>query len=139
MENKRRIFRWLFLALLLFGSCDKEEDRIIPFVTVSFTIDLNIWNDLMVSGNSVFFPGPGYGGVIVYCEFPGSYYAFDATCTNEISRTCIIKNEGLLGTCPCCQSQFILLGGAFPSQGPAKYPLQQYHVSVSGKRLHVYN
>jgi hypothetical protein len=131
---------WIgWIASVLILSCDEDKNKIIPYVPVSFTIDLNIWNELTVPGNSVLFPGVGYAGVIVYCEFQGSYFAFDAACTNEISRTCVLKTEGILATCPCCDSKFILMSSAYPSSGPASFPLQPYHVAVSGNRLHVYN
>lgn len=121
-------------------SCDKINDSVVPNVPFSFTVDLNIINDLTIPGNSVFFPGAGFGGVIIYCEIPGSYYAFDATCTYEISQTCKIVNEGVLGTCSCCASQFILIGGAFPSRGPAAAPLKQYNVSqLNSSTLRIYN
>lgn len=133
------LFFFVMLMILTF-SCRKDQNTIIPYVPVSFTINLNIINDLNVPGNSVYFPGMGYGGVVVYCEIPGSYYAFDATCTNEISNTCVVKNEGVLGTCPCCGSQFIFLSGAYPSKGPAEMPLKQYNVSqLNSYTLRVYN
>jgi nitrite reductase/ring-hydroxylating ferredoxin subunit len=136
-NRKKILLGCLFILFLL--SCDDQKNKIIPYVPVAFYIDLNIWNDLTVPGNSVFFPGVGYGGIIVYCEFQGSYFAFDATCTNEVSQSCILKNEGILATCPCCKSQFLLLSGAYPSSGPASYPLQSYHVSIVGSKLHIYN
>mgnify|MGYP003768781165 CR=1 FL=1 len=139
MLHWRKILFLGLLAGLCVLSCDEDENRVIPYVTVSFTIDLSIVNDLTVTGNSVLFRGAGFGGVIVYCEYPGSYYAFDAACTHEVSQSCILKNEGLLGTCPCCGSQFILTGSAYPSSGPATHPLQPYHVSVAGNKLHIYN
>ena len=121
-------------------SCDKNENTIIPYVPVSFTINLNIINDLNVPGNSVYFPGAGFGGVVVYCELPGSYYAFDAACTYEVSTTCKAVNEGVVGTCSCCGSQFIFLSGAYPSKGPAAMPLKQYNVSqLNSFTLRVYN
>jgi hypothetical protein len=128
-----------WITIVLLNSCNDDNNKIIPYVPVSFTIDLNIRNELTVPGNSVLFTGVGYGGVIVYCEFQGSYYAFDAACTNEISRSCVLKTEGILATCPCCKSNFILMSSAYPSSGPASFPLQPYHVAVSGSRLHVYN
>jgi len=135
--------KYLFLPvffLLICGSCDKINNSVIPNVPFSFTVNLNIANDLTIPGNSVFFPGPGFGGVIVYCELPGSYYAFDATCTYEVSQGCKIQNEGVLGTCGCCGSQFILLSGAYPSKGPAEMPLKQYNVSIINEStLRVYN
>ncbi|MBT6005152.1 MAG: hypothetical protein HOG79_05485, partial [Prolixibacteraceae bacterium] len=118
--KKAKIVRFiLFFSIFLFSvSCDDNLNSVIPNVPVSFTVNLNIVNDLGIPGNSVFFPNVGFGGVIVYCELPGSYYAFDATCTYEISTSCRIVNEGVLGTCPCCESQFILISGAHPSRGP---------------------
>jgi nitrite reductase/ring-hydroxylating ferredoxin subunit len=131
------IFCFLILTPL---SCDKIQDTPVPNVPVDFVINLNIVNELTVSGNSVFFPQFGYGGVIVCCELPGSYYAFDATCTHEISRSCIVQNEGMIAECPCCGSQFVLLGSAYPSKGPATLPLKQYHVSiVNSFEIRVYN
>ena len=121
-------------------SCDKEDNTIIPNVHVSFVINLNIINELTVPGNSVLFPQYGFGGVIVYCELPGSYYAFDATCTYEASSICHLKNEGVLGTCDCCGSQYVLIGGGYPSEGPATVPLKTYNVSfVDNAALRVYN
>ena len=67
-------------------------------------------------------------------------YAYDATCTYEISQTCKVKNEGVLGTCSCCGSEFFLTGGAYPASGPAAAPLRQYNVSqVNSFTLRVYN
>lgn len=138
---KRIKYFVLFIFIVLnLNSCDEEQITLIPNVPVSFTIDLNILNDLTVPGNSVYFPGVGFGGVIVYCELPGSYYAFDATCTHEISATCKLNNEGILGTCECCSSQFILLGGGYPSEGPATAPLKNYNVSfINNSILRIYN
>ncbi|MCD6354287.1 MAG: hypothetical protein J7L95_01950 [Prolixibacteraceae bacterium] len=135
-----KYFIFFLLGLSISLSCDRDQNSVIPNVPFSFTINLNIVNDLNVPGNSVFFPNVGFGGVIVYCELPGSYYAFDATCTYEVSQSCKIENEGILGTCPCCGSQFILISGAYPSKGPATAPLKQYNVSVVNSfTIRVYN
>ena len=129
----------LFLTLVN-SSCDKLNNSPVPDVYVSFTVNLNIANALTIPGNSVLFPGFGFGGVIVYCELPGSYYAFDAACTYEASKSCIVKNEGVLADCPCCGSQFVLISGAYPTEGPAALPLKQYNVSiVNDFTLRVYN
>jgi len=121
-------------------SCDKVQDSQIPDIPFSFTINLNIANDLTIPGNSMFFPGNGFGGVIVYCELPDTYYAYDAACTYEINQSCTIQNEGVLGTCKCCGSQFLLTGGAYPAKGPAVAPLRNYQVSrVNSFTLRVYN
>jgi nitrite reductase/ring-hydroxylating ferredoxin subunit len=138
--NHRKYLIFSLIFLLSANSCDKVRDSLVPDIPFSFTINLNIINELTIPGNSVYFPNVGYGGVIVYCEQPETYYAFDATCTNEISQNCKIKNEGILGTCSCCGSQFILISGAYPSKGPATAPLKQYRVSnVNSFTLRVYN
>lgn len=135
--------KFLFFFFILFfaaNSCDKIQDSQVPNVSFSFTINLTIANELTIPGNSMFFPSPGYGGVIVYCELPDSYYAFDATCTYEISQTCKVVNSGVTGECSCCKSKFILLGGGYPANGPAAAPLKQYRVSrVNSFTLRVYN
>lgn len=133
---------FIFSVLLIFisQSCDKYQNNLIPYVPVLLNVNLNIVNELTVPGNSVLFPQFGYGGIVIYCELPGSYYAFDATCTYEIQKSCIVNNEGVLGTCPCCGSQFIFISGAYPSKGPATVPLKQYNVSmVNDFTIRVYN
>ncbi|MEN8115573.1 MAG: hypothetical protein ABFS16_01260 [Bacteroidota bacterium] len=138
LKNRKYLFLSVIL-LFLNPSCD-EIDSQIPDVPFSFTINLNIYNELTIPGNSVYFPGMGFGGVIVYCELPGTYYAYDAACTYEISQNCKVENDGVLGTCNCCGSKFILIGTAHPSEGPAAAPLRQYHISViNNYTLRVYN
>lgn len=134
------VMKYLFLiafTFLMYSSCD-EIDSEIPDVWVGLNIDLGLWNDLTVPGNSVYFANAGFGGVIVYCEIEGSYYAFDAACTNEINPTCRVVNEGAIGGCTCCESEFIFIGGT-PTKGPAAAPLKQYKTSLSGNILRVYN
>lgn len=89
----RKILISLLMAMLLVLACDKEYDRIIPYVPVHFAIDLNIANDLTVTGNSMVFPG--IRGVIIYCEVPYEiYYAYDGACTYDYISGCRIGNQG---------------------------------------------
>jgi len=126
------------LLMVLNNACKDEIDSQIPDVPLSFSINLDILNELTIPGNSMYFPGYGFAGVIVYCELEGSYYAFDAGCTNEINSSCKVIAEGLTGTCSCCESQFIFVGG-YPAEGPASAPLKQYKTSLYGNTLRVYN
>ena len=131
---------YLSCILISSDSCKIEQNTVIPYVPVSFTINLSIVNDLTVPGNSVFFPNAGFGGIIIYCEMKGSWYAFDAACTYEVSSTCRVEPKSVLGTCSCCKSQYILLGGSSPSKGPAIAPLKQYSVSMlNNYTLRIYN
>ena len=134
--------KFLFVFFILFitsNACDEIQDSQVPSVPFSFTINLTIANELTIPGNSLFFPG-GYGGVIVFCETPDVYYAYDATCTNEVSHTCKVMNGGVLGECSCCKSKYLFAGGGYPAKGPAAAPLRPYHVSkVNSFTLRVYN
>ncbi|MFW5755216.1 MAG: hypothetical protein ACOCWK_01355 [Tangfeifania sp.] len=143
---------FVFSALLLWipASCDQTQNTPIPYVPVSFTIDLSITNELTIPGNSVYFPGVGYGGIIISCLLPDQYYAFDAACTYNISQNCLVlKNEeidrcpclldNLILTCSCCESEFSKIDGSIYN-GPASAPLKQYNVSmVNDFTLRVYN
>lgn len=129
----------LLVFMSVSNSCDTIDSEV-PDIPFSFTINLNIYNDLKIPGNSVYFPGIGFGGVIVSCETFDNYYAYDATCTNEISQNCKLELDGILATCPCCQSKYILYYEAYPTSGPAVAPLKQYNISnLNSFTLRVYN
>jgi nitrite reductase/ring-hydroxylating ferredoxin subunit len=153
---RQLILKWMkyfsFFIFLTLGpsSCDKINDSPIPDVYVSLIINLNIVNDLNVPGNAVYFPGYGFGGVIVSCMEVGVYYAFDASCTEEADRSCLVlKNEefqhcpclfnDFILECNCCGSQFSRIDGSV-FKGPASRPLKHYNVSLMNNyTLRVYN
>ena len=151
LKHRKYLKFFLFLIMGIF-SCDKIYDSTIPDVYVYFTINLISENSLTVPGNSVYFPGVGYGGVIVTCEQPGAvYYAFDAACTKEAGRNCLVlKDEkpdhcpcllkNLILTCTCCESQYLTFNGVL-TKGPATMSLKQYNVSLlnNSTTLLIYN
>jgi len=154
MELKSR--KYLFFLIILFlsaNSCDKVQNSQVPNVPVNFTVNITNTIDLNATGNAVYFPNVGFGGIIIYCALPGEeYYAFDATCTNELSSQCqVLKDQNLknppclltspLVTCSCCESQFLTMTySADPVSGPAPAPLKSYNTSmVNSFTLRVYN
>ncbi len=138
-----RYFSFVLIFLLAGISCNKDQNSLIPSIPFSYSINLTIHNEVSIPGNSIFISGIGFGGVIVYCELEGSYHAFDATCTHEVLSNCHLGNDGVIGSlseaCPCCGSEFILLGGGYPSKGPAAAPLRNYRTTVSNGFLRIYN
>jgi len=139
-----KAFRILVVGLLLLMAgiaCDKENYQVVPYVPVYLEINLNLVNELMVPGNSLYFGNQGYAGIVVYCFEPGStYYAYDAACTHELSTTCKVKNRrGTWLLAAAAVPNFLLMGEAYPSKGPATFPLQPYRTSVMGNRLLIYN
>lgn len=143
---KTNIIAFFIVALLVFSfSCDNNNDDYIPYVPVNFTVDLNIFNDLTTTGFSQKYDQPGYGGVLVFCEFYDAanpyasiYHAYDATCTLEIDSTCSLTNKGnnVMAVCPCCGSKYSLFDG-FPIEGSASVPLKFYNVSVLNNKLYI--
>lgn len=136
----------VFFILLPFNSC-KDEQNYIPYVPVNFTLNLNVINDLTITGSSMLFENDGYGGVIVFCQYydvvspsQSEYYAYDATCTFEISNDCSVENigNGVNATCPCCGSEYSLFDG-YPYKGEASMGLKMYNTSVFNDVLRVYN
>ena len=134
----RRLSFFILLILVFSQGCKDDYTTSIPYVKVSLHINLTNSNGLTVPGNPVYFNG-GYSGIIViYTGF--SYYAYDATCPNEISIGCKIVADGdVIGTCSCCESQFNLMDGGYVIKGPATEPLKQYRVTESGGTLIITN
>jgi len=140
------------MMLLMFFACDDEREEYVPYVYVNFSIDLFINNNLASPGYSYLVKdslngGPGYGGVIIYCEYydfisPGNsiYHAFDATCTNEVDKKCTLTNEGnsFYAECPCCGARYELVTG-YPVDSLASYPLKEYSVYMMNSKLFVKN
>lgn len=130
----------LLTIVLLSVQCKDIQESNIPDVSFSFMINLNIDNELTIPGNSKYYPYGGFGGVIVYCELPDSYYAYDAACTYEVNQSCKVKIDGPTGECACCKSQFIFIGSGMPIKSPAAAPLKQYQVTrMNSFTLRVYN
>jgi nitrite reductase/ring-hydroxylating ferredoxin subunit len=142
-----KIFLFSVLILVVFTACDNKREEYIPYEYVSFTVDLNINNDLATPGFSQIYPMVGYGGVVIFCEnFDYSapdnsiFHAFDAACTYEVADTCRLTNEGnsFFGECPCCHSKYEFITGN-PVEGVALYPLKYYQISIINNRLYIKN
>lgn len=147
MPKKLNFYLLLLLFVIPTPGCDDNQDDYIPYVPVQLEIDLSVLNNLKVTANSMKFPEFGYGGVIVLCAFydvsapsQSVYYAYDATCTTEISRDCSLDPEGngIIAVCPCCGSRFALDNG-YKVQGDAPKPLKRYKTQLIGERLRVFN
>ncbi|MBN1820316.1 MAG: hypothetical protein JXR31_15610 [Prolixibacteraceae bacterium] len=138
-QNVGRFLVSLIFFSLFIPGCEKIEESVVPSVPFSYTINVNLYPEVNITGNSIYIPNIGFGGVIVYCETPGSFNAYDATCTHEVNKSCKVKNEGVTGTCSCCGSEYIFIGGGFPSSGPAQEGLRQYYTSFVNGMLRIYN
>ncbi|MCD6567081.1 MAG: hypothetical protein J7K53_14175 [Bacteroidales bacterium] len=142
------------LSLLIFVSCAKKKEEIIPNTYVNFTIRLDdpMFTNLHAIGNSVIITseyagrssaGYDYNGIIVYRFSEDEFYAFDRTCPYNISNSISVTTENTsdpIAKCPECGSEYVLPSLAFPTEkGPSRVPLKQYNTNFDGVTISVYN
>jgi len=144
MKRTGLLYLSIFLLLvtgLFLSSCESNKGELIPVVKVD--IYLLLYADLgdMGIGSSKVIAG-GVNGIVLYRESDLVFYAYDRTCTMFPEHNeAVLENPDFFGVfeCPECESTFLLMNGAEPNSGPARYPLVQYHSSIQGDVLHIYN
>ena len=128
-------------AVFLSSMCETSKGYEIPYILVD--LHLGIYGELGNPGigTSVEVSG-GVNGIIIYREDLDIYHAYDRTCTlwpehNEK----VAEDTDFVGlyVCPECKSQYLLLLGADPIEGPATFGLKEYRTVIDGGLLHVYN
>ena len=138
----------LILSVVVTG-CEDDQNSFVPYVQVNKYISITNVNSLYIPGNSLNVASEGYAGLIVICINESQYYAFDACCPYEGTRTCKVSPESgktgdftssnPIATCSCCGSTYNLFGGGYPTKGASGRNLKMYGVSVVGGRLWVHN
>jgi nitrite reductase/ring-hydroxylating ferredoxin subunit len=151
----KRLLIYLF-AFLSAGACDKTYVSSIPDYLVYLELDLSFEDNALVAvqGYRIYtqeninsaIESAGFGGVLVYHGISSAgadaYYAFDAACPVEASRSVTIEidSTGVQAVCPKCQSRYELFYGlGAPVSGPGKEQLRRYNVTVSGNKVYVRN
>jgi hypothetical protein len=144
MMHARQLTISLFLLFtpgLFIPSCESNKGQLIPVVKVD--IYLLLYADLgdMWIGSSKLING-GVNGIVLYRESDLEFFAYDRTCTMFPEHDeAVVEKPTFFGVfeCPECKSTFLLMNGAEPNSGPARYPLVQYSATVQGDVLHIYN
>ncbi|MFA6923720.1 MAG: hypothetical protein WC223_05640 [Bacteroidales bacterium] len=136
-----RIILITIVFILFSSNCKKNET--VPNVSVDFTLELNSvdYTALGSIGGWVYITGGAYNnGIIIYKRTNDEYKAYDRTCTYKPSSSCrvTVESSGIIAVDSCCGSKFILTDGSV-NQKPATAPLKEYHTSLSGTTLHIYN
>jgi len=141
--NSASVGPWVLLILSTFAICgcspDLSDDPIPPTAFPDKTLNLNLpqYIALKTKGNSMEFNDLGVRGVIVYCQDPGVYRAYERTCSfrpNDACATVNIDVSQLFMTDPCCGSSFDLNTGN-PTGGSAWRPLRIYETLYNGFEL----
>ncbi|PID92481.1 MAG: hypothetical protein CSA96_03155 [Bacteroidetes bacterium] len=132
----------VFMAQALIPmSCETNRGQIIPYVNVN--IPLLLYADLadLGIGESKLIEG-GYNGIVLYRESDLLFHAYDRTCTCYPDHNkAVTENPSFFSVfeCPECGSSFLLMNGAIPSEGPARYSLVEYRSSIQGDVLLIRN
>lgn len=143
VNRLKTVFICLFFLTGISG-CKDDYTSVIPYATVNMDFNPTSYIEFNIPGGSVYFKNAGFGGIIIFrdqIDSSNPFLAFDAACTHEVSSTCRVTTDGSgIAECPCCGSQYILIGGnGSPVKGPAIEPLKQYRTSYTGGRIIVRN
>ncbi|PTN07252.1 hypothetical protein [Mangrovibacterium marinum] len=141
MNGFKPYFRRLTLALALITgattSCSDEMETSIPYVRIDARLSFTTYNGLKVPGIT-YFKQYGYGGIfIIYNGL--DYSVCDAACPYEADASVIVEDEGGIGTCPKCGSQYNLLDGGSLMSGSSRESLRLYGATASGNYLYITN
>lgn len=148
------------LLALQFVSCDDTYKSSIPDFPVQ--LELNLTSTYPTFKNShlhyILFTNRinvtdriGYGGILVFTGFDGSYYAFDMSCPYEANKDILVYPDSIKKdsgkeyvsnsfqvNCEKCGSVFdISYGIGNPTSGPAKETLRRYKTNLSGDVLYI--
>ena len=131
----------LFVSILSFLGCNKDDNSTIPLVAVDLYLNLSNpeFIHLKVDNGWTYVSG-GSRGIIVY-RTNGQYKAFDRHCTFNPSSSCglvSIDVTNVTGKDDCCGSMFLMSNGQV-TQGPATQTLKEYNTSFDGTVLRIYN
>jgi len=132
---------YLLSISLLITACNNKDDYI-KDVYVNIHIDLSLpeYSNLQVSGSSIFIKG-GVDGIVIYHGVGNDYEIYDRNCSYEPSLACsyIDSVNAGIAYCGCCTSAFLLSNDASVLNSPALLPLKQYHWTLSGSQMRIYN
>ena len=126
--NIQKILITFGLACFLI-SCGKDEVSPVPYMIVDLNLLIASYPDLS-AGNPVKITNPACGyekhGIIV-APYGSMYYAYDATCTKDISHRSLSVDYNYTATCPDCKTVYNILGAnnGFPKDGKGTR-LKQY-------------
>ena len=142
--------RFIILLLLITSLAGCTNNAVSPIPSYAVSLEINILQDApelnAIGGVAEFTSASrpyqylGFGGIVIFHNFDDQFVAFDMACPHEIDRnTRVSVNMAGQAVCPKCGSTFdVGYSQGFPVKGPARYPMKQYHVGISGDKLRVY-
>ena len=141
---KRKFLVTVFFTVLFFTACNSTYHPSIPYRKVDFTIYFDpllpsYW-PLMTYGGYVYVTG-GIGGIVIYRVDEWNFVAYDRSCSfdwEEAGSWIWVHPNGIMLIDSLCGSTYNILDGTV-IDGPAKWPLRDYHTRFDGYQLRVYS
>ncbi len=138
--NNKNIKQSLVLLIIILSaiSCVKEPAENFPYASVNVTVNLISFpigiGTAVVCPNSTNQGALGKGIILYNAGSYGevNYIAYSALCTYypKDTSTIVINPDLNTAHCPKCKTEYFLLDGSVLN-GPSKWPLKQYNVTVS--------
>ena len=136
-----RIHIFCIILTLILSSCIDKNDYIRDvYVNIEIAVNQPEYSHLDAIGNSIFISG-GVKGIIIYHHNINDYRAFDRNCSFEPSSECAVIDSinGVIASCSCCASKFLIDQEGISANGPALLPLKQYNTFLSEGTLRITN
>ncbi len=134
---------FLLLLLISFYSCEKNESNdILPHVSVSVTIDLNLpqYLDLQTPSGWVYTNG-GLKGILIQNTGVGSppYKAYERACPNNDCSSAMTFDGSLKMKCPCDASEYSIIDGSPQSAGNSHFAREYRVIVLNSSTINITN
>jgi hypothetical protein len=139
-HNKTRILLGIIFLIGSNACAPNDYDDPVPYAPFpDIVLNLNLPENigLKTTGATLSVDDGGVRGIIVYCNQPNDYIAYERNCTyhpNDACATVNVDASKLFLVDPCCGSTFEL-GTGNPTGGVAIRPLVQYKTTYDGLYL----
>ena len=141
LKTQKKLLLLFLLSIGVYSGCKKDSPTAatgVPNVSVNgippIDIDQGGYTSLLTVGGWVYVTG-GYtnNGIILFCNGPDSYLAFDRSCpydcTTNPKAFISIQAGGITAKCHVCGTIYSLYSGTIISNGPGTIALKQYYAN----------
>jgi Rieske Fe-S protein len=128
--------------ILLALSCGKDDRFEFPYIPINLSLGISSHLGNLGPNMSMFWPGYGVQGLIIYQDSDNQFTVYDRACTYESDHSCaVVEDQSFLEVmeCPCCKSRYLLPEEADPISGPTSHPLVRYSSFIDGGFLRIIN
>ena len=131
------------LSICCFFGCAKEEVSPVPYVIVNVNIPIDLYARLR-QGFSIKITNPlcGYAGHgIIVSPYGSDYYAYDATCSKDITHAVNVNDDGTMTAyCSKCKITYnVRKDDGYSTDGSLRLKQYRAYSTSGGTRLIITN